>query len=523
VVDATSALTADQSCPGAESSFLPGESPQRAGNHRPDWNDVDRKRTPALTTPAQRWVLGLSALASFVVVLDMLVVATALSAIQHDLGASLEDLEWTVNAYTLSFAVLLMTGSALGDRYGRRRLFAIGLGLFAAASAACALATQVGALIAARAVQGAGAALIMPVALGLLNGAFPPERRGWATGIYGSVTGLAAIVGPIVGGVVTEHLAWQWIFWLNVPITLIAIPLVLGRIAETRGPGGTLDLPGLALAAGAALGVTWALVRGNTAGWSSLETVSTLAGGLLLGGSFVVRELRARAPMLPMRLFRSPAFSAGNAVVFLLNGSLTSAIFFTAQFHQIALGHGPVDAGLRLLPWGVAPFLIAPRAGALSDRIGERRLIVTGTLLLALGMGWVALISGPGVGYLTTALAMTVGGVGFSLALPAVTKAVVSRVAPPDIGRASGTFSTSRQLGGAFGIAVTGAAFAAAGGYATARQFSDGYVVAMGLSAGLAFAATVAGIVLPGHRPAAAPRDVPQEARGGPVPTAARD
>ncbi|GAB3871151.1 MFS transporter [Dactylosporangium cerinum] len=456
------------------------------------------------TTPAQRWVLGLSALASFVVVLDMLVVATALSAIQHDLGASLEDLEWTVNAYTLSFAVLLMTGSALGDRYGRRRLFAIGLGLFAVASAACALSTQVGALVAARAVQGAGAALIMPVALGLLNGAFPPERRGWATGIYGSVTGLAAIVGPVLGGIVTEHLAWQWIFWLNVPITLIAIPLVLRRIAEAHGPGGTLDLPGLALAAGAALGVTWALVRGNTAGWSSAETLATLAGGIVFGVLFVVRELRARAPMLPMRLFRSPAFSAGNAAIFFLNGSLTSAIFFTAQFHQVALDHGPVAAGLRLLPWGIAPFLIAPRAGALSDRIGERTLIVIGTLLLAIGMGWIALISEPGIGYFTTAVAMAVGGIGFSLALPAVTKAVVSRVAPQDIGRASGTFSTSRQLGGAFGIALTGAAFAAAGGYATAREFSDGYIVAMSVSTALAVAAAAAGIVLPRHRPAPA-------------------
>jgi EmrB/QacA subfamily drug resistance transporter len=465
-------------------------------------NDVDKTGGPARSTPAQRWVLALSALASFMVVLDMLVVATALPAIQHDLGASLEDLEWTVTAYTLSFAVLLMTGSALGDRYGRRRVFAIGLGLFAAASAACALSTEVSALIAARAVQGAGAAMIMPVALGLLNGAFPPERRGWATGIYGSVTGLAAIVGPILGGLVTEDLAWQWIFWLNVPIALIAVPLVLGRIAETRGPGGTLDLPGLVLAAGAALGMTWALVRGNTAGWASAETLSTLVGGAILAALFVLRELRARTPMLPLRLFRSPAFSAGNAAVFFVNGSLTSAIFFTAQFHQVALGHGAVAAGLRLLPWGIAPFLIAPRAGALTDRIGERRLILIGTFLLGVGMGWIALISGPGIGYVTTAIAMAVGGIGFSLALPAVTKSVVSRVAAQDIGRASGTFSTSRQLGGAFGVALTGAAFAGAGGYGTVGTFSDGYVAAMGVSAVLAFAATVAGIVLPRqHRP----------------------
>jgi EmrB/QacA subfamily drug resistance transporter len=461
---------------------------------------MDTTGRPARSTPAQRWVLALSALASFIVVLDMLVVATALPAIQRDLGASLEDLEWTVNAYTLSFAVLLMTGSALGDRYGRRRLFAIGLGLFAAASAACALSTDASALIAARAVQGAGAAMIMPVALGLLNGAFPPERRGWATGIYGSVTGLAAIVGPVLGGLITEHIAWQWIFWLNVPIAMVAILLVLRRIGEIRGPGGALDLPGLVLAAGSALGVTWALVRGNAAGWSSAETLSTLLGGVVFGVLFVIRELRARTPMLPLRLFRSPAFSAGNAAVFFINASLTSAIFFTAQFHQVALGHGAVEAGLRLLPWGVAPFLIAPRAGALTDRIGERPLIIAGTLLLGIGMGWIALISGPSVGYVPTAVAMTVGGIGFSLALPAVTKSVVSRVAAQDIGRASGTFSTTRQLGGAFGVAVTGAVFAAAGSYASASVFSDGYVAAIGVSAALAFAGTVAGIVLPGRR-----------------------
>ncbi|MEU7924983.1 MFS transporter [Micromonospora sp. NPDC049801] len=461
---------------------------------------MDKAGTRTRSTPAQRWALALSSLASFVVVLDMLVVATALPAVQRDLGASLEELEWTVNAYTLSFAVLLMTGSALGDRYGRRRMFAIGLGLFAVASAACALSTQAGPLITARVVQGAGAAMIMPVALGVLNGAFPPERRGWATGVYGSVTGLAAIAGPVLGGVISQNLAWQWIFWLNVPLTLIAIPLVLGRIVEARGPGGTLDLPGLALAAASALGVTWALVRGNAAGWSSAETRSTLVGGIVLGGLFVVRELKTPAPMLPMGLFRSPAFSAGNAAVFFINASLTSAIFFTAQFQQVALGHGAVQAGLRLLPWGIAPFLIAPRAGALTDRIGERALVIAGTLLLGVGMGWIALISEPGIGYATTAVAMTVGGLGFSLALPAVTKSVVSRVAPQDIGRASGTFSTLRQFGGAFGVALTGAVFATAGGYATAGVFSDGYVPAMGVSAALAFAATAAGVVLPRHR-----------------------
>ena len=462
---------------------------------------MDRNGNPQRPTPAQRWVLALSSVASFMVVLDMLVVATALSAIQRDLGASLEDLEWTVNAYTLSFAVLLMTGAALGDRYGRRRMFAAGLGLFAAASAACALSTSTGALIAARTVQGAGAAMIMPLALGLLNGAFPPERRGWATGIYGSVTGLSAMLGPVVGGAITQGIAWQWIFWLNVPIGLIAIPFVLGRIRESRGPAADLDLPGLALAAGAALGVMWGLVRGNSAGWGSAETLSTLAAGVLLAVAFVAWELRARAPMLPMRLFRSRSFSAGNVSIFFLNATLTGAIFFTAQFYQVAAGEGPLGAGLRLLPWGIAPFLIAPRAGALADRIGERPLIVYGTLLLGIGMGWLALVAGPSAPYLEMVAPMTIGGIGFSLALPAVTKSVVSLVAPRDIGKASGTYSTTRQLGGAFGVAILGAVFAATGGYASARAFSDGFGPAIGVSAILALAGVVAGIALPRRRP----------------------
>lgn len=467
------------------------------------------------STTEQRWALALSSVASFVVVLDLLVVATALSTIQRDLGASLEDLEWTVNAYTLSFAVLLMTAATLGDRFGRRRLFAAGLGLFAAASAACALAPGVGALIAARAVQGAGAATIMPLALGLLNAAFPPERRGWATGIYGSVTGLAAMLGPILGGAVTEGIAWQWIFWLNVPIGVIAIPLVLTRIKERYGSAAAaLDLPGLVLAAAAALGLVWGLVRANTAGWGSAEIVSALTAGTVLTAGFVGWELRARAPMLPMRLFGSRPFSAGNAVIFFLNATMAGSIFLTAQFQQIALGHGPLGAGLRLLPWGITPLLIAPRAGALSDRFGERTLIVAGTFLQAAGTAWLALIAAPDVSYGAMVTPMTIAGAGFSLAVPAVTKAVVSLVAPADIGKASGTYSTLRQLGGAFGIAIPGAVFAATGGFTSARAFSDGYAPAIGVCAAMAIAGTIAGLVLPqyhrtapGTPPAAAMAD----------------
>jgi EmrB/QacA subfamily drug resistance transporter len=452
------------------------------------------------TNTAQRWALGLASVASFIVVLDLLVVATALSTIRRALGASIDQLEWTVNAYTLTFAVLLMTAAALGDRFGRRRVFAVGLGLFAAASASCALAPNVGWLIAARAVQGAGAATVMPLALALLNSAFPPERRGWAMGIFGGVTGAAAMVGPVLGGAITQGLAWQWIFWINVPIALLTIPLVLVRIPESYGSRARLDLPGLALGTGAALGLAWGLVRGNSVGWASAEVVTALAAGAVLVAAFVAWELRARSPLLPMRLFRSRAFSAGNAAIFFLNASLTGVVFFMAQFLQISLYQGPLDAGVRLLPWGITPFLVGPRAGALADRIGTRPLIVGGLFLQSAGLAWIAAIARPGLGYALLIAPMVISGCGFSLALPAVTKSVVSSVAPADIGKASGTFSTMRQLGGAFGVAIGVAVFAAAGSYASARAFSDGFVPATWVTAGLALAAFGAALILPRRR-----------------------
>jgi EmrB/QacA subfamily drug resistance transporter len=434
------------------------------------------------------------------VVLDLLVVSTALSTIRRDLHASVEQLEWTINAYTLSFAVLLMTASAIGDRFGRRRVFAAGLALFATASAACALSNSAGALIAARAVQGAGAATIMPLALAVLNTAFPPERRGWAMGIYGGVTGLAALLGPVVGGAITQGISWQWIFWINVPIALAAIPLVLARVPESHGPPAGLDLRGLALGAAAALGLVWGLIRGNSAGWGSVEVVAALVGGVVFAVAFVLAELRTKSPMLPMRLFRSRAFSAGNATIFFLNAALTGGVFLMAQFLQIGLGHRPLAAGLGLLPWGIAPFLIGPRAGALVDRIGERPLIVGGLAVQTIGLAWIALVAGAHMSYAALVAPMTVAGIGFSMALPAVTKAVVGGVAMQDIGKASGVFSTLRQLGGAFGVASLVAVFATTGSYASAQSFSDGFIPAIAVAAALALAGAVAGALLPSRR-----------------------
>ena len=451
----------------------------------------------AAVTRAQGWALALSSLASFMVVLDLLVVATALNTIHRDLGASIGELEWTVNAYTLAFAVLLMTAAAVGDRFGRRRIFAAGLAVFAAGSAACALAPGVGALIAARVVQGIGAAMIMPLALALLNAAVPPQRRGWAMGIFGSVTALAVVVGPVLGGAITQGFAWQWIFWVNVPIALLAIPLALRRLKESYGPRAALDLPGLALGAGAALGLVWGLVRGSAAGWASPEVAGSLAAGGVLVVAFIAWELRARAPMLPMRLFALRGFSAGNAAIFLMNASVTGAVFFMAQFQQVSLGQDPLGAGLRLLPWGVAPFLIAPYSGRLADRIGARPLVVSGLLLQAAGLAWIAAIASPRMAYPAMLAPLIISGTGLALALPAVTKAVVGSVPPGDIGKASGVFSTMRQLGGAFGIAILAAVFAAAGSYASPPAFSDGFATAAAAAAGLALAGALAGLALP--------------------------
>src|SRR5215212_4452678 len=348
---------------------------------------------------ATKWVVALTGIGSLMAALDTLVVSTALNTIRTDLHATVEQLEWTVNAYNLSFAVLLITAAALGDRFGRRRLYAVGLGLFAAASAGSALAPDAGWLIAARAAQGAGSALIMPLGLALLSAAFPPEKRGAAIGIFSAITGLAVASGPLVGGAVVEGISWEWIFWINVPIGLLAIPLVFTRMRESFGPDTSLDIRGLALVTGGALGLVWGLVRGNQAGWGSAEVVGTLGLGALLFAAFVAWELRAHEPMLPMRFFRSRSFSAGNAAIFFTFASLFAGVFFYAQLLQIGLGYSPLEAGLRLIPWTATFITVAPVAGALADRIGERPLMVLGLSLQAIGMAWLALIAEPALAY----------------------------------------------------------------------------------------------------------------------------
>jgi EmrB/QacA subfamily drug resistance transporter len=450
------------------------------------------------------WTLALTSLGSFMVALDGLVVTTALTRIRADLGASLAELEWTINAYALSFAVLLMAGAAIGDRIGRRRMFVVGLAVFAAASAACALAPTMGWLIAARTVQGAGAALVMPLAMALLSATFGPAERARALGIFTGVTGLAVLGGPVVGGAIAQGLAWEWIFWLNVPIGAIAIVLVRRHVEESVGARTAVDVGGIALVTGAALGVVWGLVRGNSAGWGSTEVLASLSAGALLAAAFVAWELRAREPMLPMRFFRSQAFTSGNAAGFFLYGSLYGSVFFVAQFLQIGQGYGPFSTGLRMLPWTGTLFLVAPLAGARINRIGERPFLVGGLLLQAIGMAWIALVAAPGVAYAELVAPMAVAGAGVSMAMPAAQSSVLRSVGRDEVGKAAGIFNMLRFLGGSFAIAVVAAVFAGAGSYASAQAFSDGFAAAIAVCAGLSLAGALVALPLVRRAPQAA-------------------
>jgi EmrB/QacA subfamily drug resistance transporter len=459
----------------------------------------------------KNWVLGVTALASFMVALDTQVLTAALATLRADFGAPMEALQWTVNAFNLSFAVLLLTGAALGDRFGRRRLFAAGIALFMASSIACALSTGILGLIAARAAQGAGAALVMPLGMVLLSTAFPREERARALGIFSGVVGIAVLAGPAIGGAITEGLGWQWIFWINLPIGLIAIMMAMTRLRESFGPSAALDIPGLALVAASAFAMVWGLLRGNAAGWSSAEVLIALVAGLLLAVAFIACELQASAPMVPMRLFRSRALSSGIIAGFLLYGAMYGVLFLLPQFLQTTLGYGPLGAGLRLLPWTATLFVTAPIAGAVVSKIGERPLVAIGLLMQAIGLGWIAMIMTPDIAYSTMIAPLVVAGVGVSMAMPAVQNAVLGSVSVVEAGKASGVFNMGRFLGGMFGIAALVAVFSANGAASSPATFSAGFAAAMMVAAALSLLGAFAGLWLPArHRVSAA--QTPQSA-----------
>jgi EmrB/QacA subfamily drug resistance transporter len=464
------------------------------------------------------WALVLTSVAFFMVALDSLVVITALPAIHDEIGGSLSTLDWAVNAYLLVFATGIVTAAALGDRLGRRRCYTAGLVLFATASAACALAPTAPVLIAARAVQGAGAAIVTPLSLTILTTSFPARRRGVIVGVWAGIAGLAAAGGPLVGGAFTQGLSWHWIFWVNVPIGLLAAAASVVRLTETRGPATRLDLPGVGLVSIGAVGLAWGLVRATDAGWGSTEVVAALGLGILALASFAVWETRTPQPMLPPGLFRIPSFAGAITTAFLLIGASTSAAFLVAQYFQFALGYSPLGAGLRFLPWTAAPLVIAPVAGMLCDRIGPRPLMVAGMLLQGAGLAWIALIASTTVHYSHLVPALIISGVGLSLALPTTAAASLGAVRPPDMGKASGVNNMLQRFGGVFGVAVVSAVFAANGHLGTPAGVTTGFRPALAVSAGLSLAGAASALLVSRNRrrtPVTATQKTPEMVHGG--------
>jgi len=449
------------------------------------------------------WTFAITSAAVFMATLDNLVVTTALPVIREDLHATVESLEWTVNAYTLTFAVLLLTGAALGDRFGRRRMLAVGLAIFTVSSAAAALAPSAGVLIAARAAQGVGGAIITPLTLTILSAGVPANRRGAFIGAWSGIAGLAVAFGPLVGGAVVSGISWHWIFWLNVPIGIVLIPLALRRLDETYGPAAKLDLPGVALASVGLTGIVWGLVRGHGQGWTSPEIVISLVAGALVFALFVLWELRTPEPMLPMRFFENRVFTLANVASLLMFFGMFGSIFLLSQFFQTVQGYSPFGSGLRILPWTIMPMFVAPIAGALSDRIGGARLMGIGLTLQAGGLASLAAISTPTTPYWHLVVPFMVSGIGMAMFWAPVANVVLAAVRPEEEGKASGAQNAIRELGGVFGVAVLASVWSHYGSYSNGQSFVDGMVPALWIGAAVVFLGAVAAFLIPSRKRAA--------------------
>src|SRR5689334_13290737 len=434
------------------------------------------------------------------VVLDSVVVATALPRMQRDLHAGLASLQWTLTAYNIAFAAGIITAAALGDRFGRRRVFNIGLALFTAASAACAVAPDVSALIAARTVQGLGGAVVLPLSLTILTTAFPAERRGMIVGIYGGLAGLAVAMGPIVGGAVTQGIDWHWIFWINVPIGIVAVLLGLRLLPESYGAPERLDLVGVGLVTAGVVALVWALTRSGDAGWGSAETVGTIASGTLLLAAFVWWERRVAEPLVPLRLFAVRDFAVGNVTTFLMSGAIFAGGLLVTEEFQLARHFSPVGAGVRLLPFFATPMFVSPLAGAVSDRVGRRPIIVVGLSLLTAGFVWVAWRGSPDTSWIELVIALLVAGVGISMALPTVPTAVLSAVAPQEMGKASGINYMAQRFGAVFAVAIGSTVFASYGGLSSPATVTAGFKPALWACSVLAGLGAVTALAMSSRR-----------------------
>ncbi|HET6625815.1 MAG TPA: MFS transporter [Nocardioidaceae bacterium] len=470
----------------------------------PDLLEPRAERPSEPDRPARRTVpiwlaLVAASLPMFMATLDNLVMTSALPVIQADLNASVGHLQWFMNAYTLAFATLMLSLATLGDRLGRRRVFLWGIVLFALASVASALSTTPEMLITARAVQGVGAAAIMPLSLTLLAGAVPAARRAVAIGIWGGVSGLGVALGPVLGGAVVDGVSWQAVFWINVPVAVVAVPLAMFALAESRGRRQPLDLPGVALAGAAVFLGVWGIVHGNDDGWTSGTVLTALGASVLLLGGFLVRETRTPFPVMPMRLFRSRQFSIANVIGLTFTLGMMGAVFLLAQYLQIVMGYSPFDAGLRTLPWTAAPMVVAPIAGMLAGRVGLRALLVTGLVLQGLSLVWMAALLQPGASYASLVPAFVMAGVGMGLTFAPNATAVLADMKESDHATASSANATLRETGVALGIAVLTAVFLGAGGSLTPTGYTDALAPALLVGAAFVAVAVVAAAMMPGR------------------------
>ena len=489
----------------SEQTLPPGKMRAPAGSAPPDSGATAGAMTDA-TTGARSgrvlvWTLILASVGTFLPTLDIVVVSTALPTLRTQLHDGLAGLEWTINAYNLVFAVFMLTGAALGDRFGRKRMYVSGIVVFTLASAANALSASAGELIAFRAVQGVGAAMVLPLTVTLVADVVPVRRRAMAIGILGGVTGLGVAAGPVLGGAIVEGISWQWIFWINVPVGALLAVFCALKLKESRGPRPYLDVPGLALAGAAMFGLVWAAVRAPSAGWGSAGTVGPLAGGAMLACAFVLWERRTRTPMLPLSYFRGRGFAGANLAGFFMQVSIIGSLFMITQLFQIGLGYRPLAAGLRILVWMAMPVLVAPPAGALAGRLGNRPVLLAGLALQAGGIGWLAAVAGPGVSYAALIGPLIVAGVGISLCFPVVANAVTDAVPFEEIGMATGANKAVTELGSVFGVAVLGAVFAGSGSYSSPGAFMAGFRPAMVASALLAATGLIGAALVPGKAP----------------------
>jgi EmrB/QacA subfamily drug resistance transporter len=479
--------------------------------------------SPPAVHPAARSIpvwLGIVAasLPMFMATLDNLVMTSALPVVQQDLNASVGQLQWFLNAYTLSFATFMLTAATLGDRWGRRAVFLGGIALFTAASVASALATSPAMLIAARAIQGLGAAAIMPLSLTLLAAVVPIAKRAMAIGIWGGVSGLGVALGPVVGGAVVDGISWQAIFWINVPVALVAVPLAYIALTESTGRRQRLDLLGVVLAGGGVFLLVWAVVHGNDDGWASTTVLASFVGSAVLLLAFVSRAWRTPFSVLPLTLFRSRSFTLANIIGITFSLGMFGAVFLLAQYLQIVMNYSPFEAGLRTLPWTAAPMVVAPIAGLLAERVGLRGLLVCGLALQSLSLVWMALILGPDTAYLSMVPALLMAGVGMGLTFAPSATAVLRDMDDDDHATASSANSTVREVGIALGIAVLTAVFIGNGGSLTPTGYTDALAPALLVGAGVVAIGLVAALFMPG-RSAGRADDVVTADRGRPSTT----